>query len=347
MAYYITEIKNPNSVTFRTEPLERGFGTTLGNALRRVLLSSIPGAAVVAVRINDAEHEYSSIHGIKEDFLDIILNLKSMPVGLKSGVNRIKAKIKMKGPAIVTARMLQIEEINEMPRKDNNDQILIIPDLDYIICHLDKNAELDLSLIILKGSGYKQAGSISVNSPVSASGRYILMDAIFSPVKTCTYSVDVAKVGKESNYDSLDLTVQTNGTITPDIALSYAARILQEQFKMFVGDCEVTEKNNKEKNELPFDPKLLTKVSHLELSVRSHNCLKNENIIYIGDLVTKSEVKMLHTPNFGKKSLNEIKDVLNKMGLRFGMDVPQWPPKNIKELSEKYDEHINGTTESF
>jgi DNA-directed RNA polymerase subunit alpha len=228
------------------------------------------------------------------------------------------------GPCVVTAGMIQTSDDIEIINKDLE------------ICHLDRDANIDIEFFVGVGKGYIPANE---NRMLEMPIGIIPIDSIFSPVKRVTFKVENSRVGSETEYDKLYLTIETNGSLTPDLALSLAAKILQDQLQIFVNFDDVEEAVEEEEEKLPFDPQLLKKVDDLELSVRSHNCLKNDNIRYIGDLVVKSESEMLKTPNFGRKSLNEIKEVLTSMGLKFGMDVPGWPPESIEELARKYEEH--------
>lgn len=305
------------------EPLERGYGLTLGNALRRILLSSLQGAAVVAIKIDGVLHEFSSIPGVREDVTDIVLNVKSIAVKANTQEPK-KGHIKAEGPCVVTAKMIEtgpdIEVVN--------------PDL--VLCTLDNGAKLDMEVHFAVGKGYVPA---SQNRPEDAPIGLIPVDALYSPVRRVSYEVGDSRVGQVTDYDKLTLRVETNGAVDPEDAVAFAARILQDQVSFFINFEEAEQELETEKrDELPFSPYLLKKVEELELSVRSANCLKNDNIIYIGDLVLKSEAEMLKTPNFGRKSLNEIKDVLSGMGLRFGMEVAEWPPENIEELAKRYEE---------
>ncbi|CAL7961399.1 RNA polymerase subunit alpha [Alphaproteobacteria bacterium] len=317
--YFLTNLSG-NVATFRVEPLERGFGITLGNALRRIMLSSLQGVAVTGVQIEGVDHEYSTVEGVKEDVVDIILNLKSVVIRADI-IEKQVVTLKAKGPCVVTAG--HIETINDVE----------IVNPDAVICHLDKGAELSMRLYISSGKGYIPAEHHKTQEDCVIG--LIPIDAIFSPVRRVTYKVENSRVGAETEFDRLHLIIETDGSITPDLSLSLGAKILQEQLKVFIGFQDIEPIKEIEDSKLPFDPKLLIKVENLELSVRSQNCLKNENIIYIGDLVTKTEVRMLQTPNFGKKSLNEIKDLLVKMKLRFGKDAQGWPPENVEDVAKK------------
>ena len=308
------------------EPLERGFGLTLGNALRRVLLSSLQGAAITAVQIDNVLHEFSSIPGVREDVTDIILNLKQVALRLH-GEGPKRVTLKKAGPGEVTAGDIEetadIEVINK----------------DHVICTLDEDAEVRMVLTVNVGKGYVPAER---NRPEDAPIGLIGVDALYSPVKRVAYRVEDTREGQVLDYDKLTLEVETDGAVTPEDALAYAARILQDQFQIFVNFEEPDQARaaDDDKPELDFNPALLKKVDELELSVRSANCLKNDNIVYIGDLIQKSESEMLRTPNFGRKSLNEIKEVLAQMGLHLGMEAPNWPPDNIEDLAKKYEDQI-------
>lgn len=305
------------------EPLERGFGLTLGNALRRILLSSLQGAAVTAVKIAGVQHEFSTVEGVREDVTDIILNIKAIAVRMHcEGPKRMR--LMAEGPCEVTAGMIEA----------GADIEIMNPEL--VICTLDKGAKLEMEMTVNTGKGYRPA---SANRPEDAPVGLIPVDSIFSPVRKVSYEVEDTRVGQITDYDKLTLQIETNGVITPDDAVAYAARILQDQLQVFINFEEPKEAQASEVEEsLPFNRNLLKKVEELELSVRSANCLKNDNIVYIGDLVQKSESEMLRTPNFGRKSLNEIKEVLGMMGLHLGMQVEGWPPENIEDLAKKLDD---------
>ena len=309
--------------TIVAEPLERGFGLTLGNALRRVLLSSLQGSAVTAIQIEGVLHEFSSIPGVREDVTDIVLNIKQMGLRMHSeGTKRMILQVK--GPGEVKAG--QIETGHDIE----------IMDPDLVLCTLDDNASIRMELTVENGKGYVPAG---LNKPEESPIGLIPVDAVFSPVRKVAYKVDNARVGQVTDYDKLSLDVTTNGTISPEDSVALAARILQDQLQLFINFEEPQLGRPEEgREELPFNRNLLRKVDELELSVRSANCLKNDNIIYIGDLVQKTEAEMLRTPNFGRKSLNEIKEVLAQMGLHLGMDIPNWPPENIEELAKRLEE---------
>ena len=346
------ELKKPNALerksgtdvrrkaAFVAEPLERGFGMTLGNSLRRVLLSSLQGAAVTSIKIEGALHEFSSLPGIREDVTDMVLNVKQIALKME-GEGPKRLQLSATGPAEVTAGMIAVTGDIEVAN----------PDL--VICHLDEGATLNMELTADVGKGYVPA---QANRPADAAIGLIPVDALYSPVRQVAYKVENTRVGQELDYDKLTLTIDTDGTVAPEDALAYAARILQDQLQLFVHFDEAAirtaapamigapamaaEAVAADTNQL--NRYLLKKVDELELSVRSANCLKNDNIIYIGDLVQKTEAEMLRTPNFGRKSLNEIKEVLASMGLRLGMDIPGWPPENIEEMAKKLEQEMLG-----
>ncbi|MEQ8651539.1 MAG: DNA-directed RNA polymerase subunit alpha [Kiloniellales bacterium] len=305
------------------EPLERGFGLTLGNALRRVLLSSLQGAAVTAVQIDGVLHEFSSIPGVREDVTDIVLNIKQIALRMY-GEGPKRMRLRAEGPGEVTAKMI------ETP----HDIEVMNPTL--VICTLDDGARLDMEMTVSAGKGYVSSAQ---NRPEDAPIGLIPVDAVFSPVRKVAYKVDNSRVGQVTDYDKLTMDLETNGAISPEDAVALAARILQDQLRLFINFEEPqTREVREEASEVPFNRNLLRKVDELELSVRSANCLKNDNIVYIGDLVQKTEAEMLRTPNFGRKSLNEIKEVLSQMGLHLGMEIASWPPDNIEEMAKKLEE---------
>ena len=306
------------------EPLERGFGMTLGSALRRVMLSSLQGAAVTGIKIEGVQHEFSAIPGVLEDVAEIILNLKSLAIRKNSDAPR-KVKLSAKKAGVVTAS--NFEETGDVEFLDP----------DFVICNLDSGANLEMEITVETGKGYVPAAQlIKEDAPIG----YMAVDALFSPVKRVSVKVDNARVGQTTDFDKLILDVETNGAVKPEDAVALAARILQDQLVQFVTFEEPAEDLvEEEATELPFNRNLLRRVEELELSVRSANCLKNENIVYIGDLVQKTESELLRTPNFGRKSLNEIREVLVEMGLELGLLVPEWPPENIEELSRKLEDN--------
>ena len=307
------------------EPLEKGYALTIGNSLRRILLSSIQGSAVTAVQIDGVLHEFSSIKGVREDVTDIVLNVKSLSLKVMSDGPK-KLILDAMGPGEIKAKDIQ----------PNSEVLILNPDL--VLCHLDENTKFHMELIANTGKGYRPAEKNKIeDSPLGL----ITIDALFSPVKKVSYSIENAREGKSLDYDRLIMNIETDGSVTAEDALAYAARIYQDQLSLFINfdEPKVIEKKPKVV-EPEFNKNLLKKVDELELSVRSMNCLKNDNIIYIGDLVQKTEPEMLRTPNFGRKSLNEIKEVLNSMSLYLGMEIPNWPPDNIAELSKKLEENI-------
>ena len=309
--------------TIVAEPLERGFGMTLGNAIRRILLSSLQGAAVTAVQIDGVLHEFSSIAGVREDVTDIVLNIKQLALRMH-GEGPKRMSLSATGPGEVRAGQIVA----------GHDIDIMNPDL--VICTLDEGVKLGMEFTVNLGKGYQPA---SVNRPEDAPIGLIPIDSIYSPVRRCSYRVEPTRVGQVTDYDKLLLTVETNGAVTPEDAVALAARILQDQLQLFINFDEPQQIRAEEpQDDLPFNRNLLRKVDELELSVRSANCLKNDNIVYIGDLVQKSEQEMLRTPNFGRKSLNEIKEVLTAMGLSLGMTVTGWPPENIEDLAKRLEE---------
>ena len=311
--------------TITVDPLERGYGLTLGNALRRVLLSSLQGAAVTSIKVNGGSvlHEFSSIDGVREDATTIILNIKTLALKVHSEGTK-KIRLKADGPGEVTAGQIEC----------GADVEIMNPDL--VLCTLSEGSKLEIEFTVDTGKGYRPAKE---NRPEDAPIGLIPVDSLFSPVRKVTYRVEDTRVGHITDYDKLILDVETDGTVTPEDAVAFAARILQDQLMVFVNfeDPNITQAQDEE-DKLPFNRNLLRKVEELELSVRSANCLKNDNIVYIGDLVLKTESEMLRTPNFGRKSLNEIKEVLEEMELHLGMVVPEWPPENIEELAQKLED---------
>ncbi len=305
------------------EPLERGFGLTLGNALRRVLLSSLQGAAVTSVQIEGVLHEFSSIPGVLEDVTDIVLNIKGIALRMH-GDGPKRMRLKATGPGEVRASAIET----------GHDIEIMNPD--HLICTLDAGAKLGMEFSVDSGKGYVAA---TQNRPEDAPIGQIPVDALFSPVRKVTYKVENTRVGQVTDYDKLSMRLETNGAVTPEDAVALAARILQDQLQLFINFDEPRAASDEDRpSELPFNKNLLRKVDELELSVRSANCLKNDNIVYIGDLVQKTEAEMLRTPNFGRKSLNEIKEVLAQMGVHLGMEIPNWPPENIEELAKRLEE---------
>ena len=309
--------------TLVADPLERGFGLTLGNAIRRVLLSSLQGAAVTAIHIDGVLHEFSSIPGVREDVTDIVLNVKALSLRMHAEGPK-KMRLNVEGPKVVKAG-----DIVTGPDIE-------IMDPELVLCTLDEGAKLAMEFTVNVGKGYVPA---SMNRPEDAPIGLIPVDALYSPIRKVSYKVENTRVGQVTDYDKLSLTIETNGAVTPEDSVALAARILQDQLQLFINFEEPQQIRAEEpQDDLPFNRNLLRKVDELELSVRSANCLKNDNIVYIGDLVQKTEQEMLRTPNFGRKSLNEIKEVLAQMGLHLGMEIPNWPPENIEDMAKRLDE---------
>jgi len=313
------EAINQSHAKIVLEPLERGFGHTLGNALRRILLSSIPGCAIVEVEIEGVPHEYESIEGVQQDVVDILLNLKGVAIRMH---NKVESTLQLKkssaGP--VTAGDIAVD----------HDVEIVNPD--HIIAELNEGASLDMTLKVWKGRGYQPA-AVRRNADERPIGS-LLLDASFSPIKRVAYTVESARVEQRTDLDKLVIDLETNGTVDPEDTIRAAARILQQQLSVFV-DLEGESVSSPEPMVTKIDPILLLPVDDLELTVRSANCLKAENIHYIGDLIQKTEVELLKTPNLGKKSLTEIKDVLGSHGLSLGMRLEDWPPPGLKEGSSQ------------
>lgn len=312
--------ETPNHSRVVLEPLERGYGHTLGNALRRILLSSMPGWAITEVAIDGVLHEYSTIEGVQEDVVDILLNLKQVAIKIGSGKEAILTLSK-EGPCQVTAGDIQLAA----------DQEIINPEL--VIATLNENGKLNMTLKVEKGVGFHSTDSFvrafDEEMETKSVGK-LKIDNTFSPVKKVAYYVDSARVENRTDLDKLTIDLETNGTLDPEEAIRISASILQRQLHAFVDmKFEESRADHKERND--FDPILLRPVDDLELTVRSANCLKAENIYFIGDLVQKSENELLKTPNLGKKSLTEIKDVLASRSLSLGMKLENWPPANLGE----------------
>ncbi len=316
---------NPaRQATVVAEPLERGFGLTLGNAMRRVLLSSLQGAAVTSIQIEGVLHEFSSIPGVREDITDVVLNVKSMALRMHSeGPKRMT--LTATGPGEVTASQIETGPDIE------------IMDPDHVLMTLDQGARVVMELTVESGKGYVPAAQ---NRAADAPIGLIPVDALFSPVKKVSYQVGNARVGERTDLDKLTMEIETNGAVNAEDTVALAARILQDQLQLFVNfeEPQAVQQIEVVQEDLEFNRNLLRKVDELELSVRSANCLKNDNIVYIGDLVQKTEAEMLRTPNFGRKSLNEIKEVLAQMGLHLGMEIATWPPENIEDMAKRLEE---------
>ncbi len=292
------------------EPLERGFGHTLGNALRRILLSSLPGAAVTEVKIDKVLHEFSSIDGVKEDVVEIILNLKGLAIQFERNASTARLTLQKKGEGVVRA-----SDINT-----KGDVKIMNPD--HVLAHLTKNGELKLTMTVSRGRGYVPAPTVDKKEGQEIGE--ISLDASFSPIRKVTYSVESARVEQRTDLDKLILEIETNGTMSPDEAVKKAAYMLQDQVNVFI-DLQPPKAQKAVDTVTGVDPLLLRPVDDLELTVRSANCLKAEDIFFIGDLVQRNENELLKTPNLGKKSLNEIKSILAKHGLALGMQIENWP----------------------
>jgi DNA-directed RNA polymerase subunit alpha len=310
------EQKSGTRAQVTLEPLERGFGHTLGNALRRILLSSMPGCAITEVEIDGVLHEYSAIEGVQEDVIEILLNLKDVAL-VMNGKDEAELTLSKKGPGPVTAGDIQVDHDIEIRNPD------------HVICHLNDNSEIIMRLTVARGRGYSPADSRENPEEETRSIGRLQLDATFSPVHRVSYVVEAARVEQRTDLDKLVLDLETNGTIDPEDAIRRAATILQQQLAVFV-DLESESESESYEEEDEVDPILLRPVDDLELTVRSANCLKAENIYYIGDLVQRTEVELLKTPNLGKKSLTEIKDVLASRGLSLGMRLDNWPPASLK-----------------
>ena len=300
------------------EPFERGFGHTLGNALRRILLSSMQGSSVIGASIDGVLHEYSGIDGVQEDVLDILLNLKDMAIALH---NRDEATLKLskQGPSVVTAGDITLDHDVEVANPD------------HVIATLTKDIALNMTMKVRKGRGYEPA-TMREEEEENLVG-WLKVDATYSPIRRVSYTVEAARVEQRTDLDKLILDIETDGTLDPEEAVRLAATIMQDQLSAFVLiDATVyAEAENPSESEPEIDPVLLSPVDDLELTVRSANCLKAENIMFIGDLVQRTEVELLKTPNLGKKSLNEIKDVLAERGLSLGMKLENWPPESLQD----------------
>jgi DNA-directed RNA polymerase subunit alpha len=309
------ETLSPTHAKIMLEPLERGFGYTLGNALRRILLSSMPGAAITEVKIDGVLHEYSTIEGVQEDVIEILLNLKSLALTMH-GRDEAMLRLSKKGPGLVTAGDITLDHDIE------------VVDPNHVIATLTKPVTLSMELKLNRGRGYQP---VTARAPTEG-GRAIgsmQLDASFSPIRRVSYTVENARVEQRTDLDKLVLDIETNGSIDPEEAVRRAANILQDQISIFV-DLKSPESREELKREPEMDPLLLRPIDDLELTVRSANCLKAENIFYIGDLIQKTEFELLKTPNLGKKSLTEIKDVLAQHGLSLGMKLESWPPASLR-----------------
>ncbi|WP_455376792.1 DNA-directed RNA polymerase subunit alpha [Kaarinaea lacus] len=313
------QVTNDRLAKVTLEPLERGFGHTLGNALRRILLSSLQGCAVTEIQIDGVLHEYSTLESVQEDVIDILLNLKGLALKMHAR-DEATLTLSKSGEGPVTAADISLD----------HDVEILNPD--HVICHLTKNGEINMTLKVETGRGYQPASMRKNAEEDQAIGR-LQLDASFSPVTRVAYVIDSARVEQRTNLDKLIIEVESNGTIDPEDAIRSAATILQDQLSTFV-DLESVEQAEKREEEPDIDPILLRPVDDLELTVRSANCLKAEQIYYIGDLIQCTEVELLKTPNLGKKSLTEIKSVLATKGLSLGMRLENWPPASLKEQKE-------------
>jgi DNA-directed RNA polymerase subunit alpha len=327
MARSVTEFLTPKNIQVQElsrtrarvtlEPLERGFGHTLGNTLRRILLSSMPGCAVTEVQIDGVQHEYSSIEGVQEDVIEILLNLKGLAVRMH-GADEVLLTLSKEGPGPITAADVQLSQ----------DVDIVNPE--HHIATLNEGGKLKMEIRVARGRGYEPADARRHDEEETRPIGVLQLDATFSPVYRVSYTVEAARVEQRTDLDKLIIDLETNGTIDPEEAIRRAATILQQQLAVFV-DLEGQSEPVAEEHEEQIDPILLRPVDDLELTVRSANCLKAENIYYIGDLIQRTEVELLKTPNLGKKSLTEIKDVLASRGLSLGMRLENWPPPSLKK----------------
>ena len=321
----VDELLKPNVIEVKSsglhktrvviEPLERGFGHTLGNALRRILLSSMPGAAITEVQIDGVLHEYSTIDGVKEDVIEILLNIKNIAVSLVESQQEVVMTLSKKGEGPVLAGDIQ------------HDANVTIVNPELVLANLTSNGEISMTLKVTRGRGYVAASQSAVGDDTKPIGA-VALDASYSPVRRVSYAVESARVEQRTDLDKLILDIETNGTIDPEQAVRRAATFLHEQIATFVDLKEPLTSESKSASS-QVDPVLLRPVDDLELTVRSANCLKAEDIYYIGDLVQKTETELLKTPNLGKKSLTEIKTVLAERGLSLGMRIENWPPEDI------------------
>ncbi|MGC1951805.1 MAG: DNA-directed RNA polymerase subunit alpha [Gammaproteobacteria bacterium] len=307
--------KQTSKVTI--EPLDRGFGHTLGNALRRVLLSSLPGAAVVEVEIDSVLHEYTTIEGVQEDVTEILLNLKGLAIRMHAR-EEATLTLEKKGPGAVLAGDIALD----------HDVEVVNPD--HVIAHLNEEGEVKMRLKVAMGRGYQPAATRMGESEGNRAIGRLLLDASYSPIRRVTYTVESARVEQRTDLDRLIIELETNGTLDPESAIRHAAGLLREQLSVFV-DLTTRQEEHPSQPQMEMDPILLRPVDDLELTVRSANCLKAENIYYVGDLIQRTEVELLKTPNLGKKSLTEIKDVLATRGLSLGMRLENWPPPGLHE----------------
>lgn len=307
------------SATIIMEPFERGYGNTIGNSLRRVLLSSIAGFSVTSIKIEGVLHEYGTIEGVKEDVSEIIMNIKSLAIAKEDSSPCVLKLTSNKEGEVLAGSIKTVDGVNMINK-------------DIVICTLNKGAKIDIQMTVECGRGYVTASRSNQETEVGT----IFIDSVFSPVRRVAYRVDNARVGQITDYDKLILDIETNGTISPRDALGIAAKIIQDQMQVFINFdvADIADTIRETSDEPEFNKNLLKSIDELELSVRSYNCLKNERIMYVGDLAVRTEAEMLKTSNFGRKSLNELKENLKSMGLSFGMKINSWPPENIEELSK-------------
>lgn len=320
------QVINERHARITLEPLERGFGHTLGNSLRRIMLSSIPGAAVTEVEIEGVLHEYTTIEGVQEDVIDILLNLKGIAISM-SGREEATLTLKKKGPGPVLASDIQLV----------GDVEIVNPG--HVIAHLTEAGELNMTLKVEHGRGYQPASARREHEETSRPIGRLLLDASFSPVRKVSYVVDTARVEQRTDLDKLIIDLETDGSVDPEETIRRAARILKNQLTVFI-DLESPEQEEPVAAAEEIDPILLRPVDDLELTVRSANCLKAENIYYIGDLIQRTEVELLKTPNLGKKSLTEIKDVLASHGLSLGLRLENWPPAGLRSKDRENEQEV-------
>lgn len=322
------ESKSPNHSRIVIEPLERGFGHSLGNALRRVLLSTIPGCAVTDVEIDGVLHEYTTIDGVQEDVIDILLNLKKLAVILHSK-DEVELTLTKTGAGSVTAADINLP----------HDVEIVNPEL--VIANLTQSGVLNMKIRVRRGRGYEPVSIRKLNSENTFVVGALQLDAAYSPIVKVAYQVESTRVEQRTNLDKLVIELETNGTVDPESTIKLAATILHDQLSVFVDFEKVNDLVDDDEIEIVevFDPVLLRPVDDLELTVRSANCLKAENIFYIGDLIQRSEVELLKTPNLGKKSLTEIKDILALKGLSLGMRLENWPPDNLADHTHTITTH--------
>jgi len=314
----VEEIVPGRTAKIAFEPLERGFGTTFGNSLRRMLLSSLAGASVTMVRINGVAHEFDTIKGVREDVMDIILSLKEIDLKCDTDGSHVLS-LDVKGPAVVTAGSLNV----------SGSVHILNPDM--VLAHLNEDGVLKMEVTVGTGRGYVPAQECV---DVERASGTLLVDASYSPIRRVATRVENARVGQNTNYDKLIMEIETNGAISPEEAIHEAADIIEGQLAVFLDFDAVVHEDTKADEGINLEEMLRQPIDHLDLSVRSMNCLKSDNVFYVGDLVMRNEQDMLRTPNFGRKSLTEIKEVLSKMGLGLGMKVESWPPQGLPSVEQ-------------